>query len=167
MAKTQNAVMAMTGAICLGMLAGGTIPTRIKSPFGSDWRDIYSVRADPTTPTYYVEPGPEDLSTPGDGPFALADNRPTWLRTSAGAQEPTSPSWMAAWHEPEPMPELEPALEPVPQPEPPTSRRIEPPAEPAPIIAIEAPETPLAEQGNASGVDAAGTLQGAAAIITL
>lgn len=139
--RTHNAVVAMAGAISLGMLAGATIPTQIKSPFGSDWRDLYSPRGDPATPTFYVEAGPEDLSPTGPD-YAMADRRPTWVRAEQARNEREAErvtAWEDSWQAPEPATIIE-ASTPV----------TLPAAAPAPLVA--APPPPAGNAADASAV---------------
>ncbi|CDO35745.1 hypothetical protein [Novosphingobium sp. KN65.2] len=66
MPGTTQILGALFGAVTLGTLAGASIPTTMKPAFGPDWRERYGVRFNPSAATYYVEPGPQDLSPPSD-----------------------------------------------------------------------------------------------------
>jgi len=76
--KTQNAVLAVAGAIGLGILAGATIPTQMHGPLADDWRETYGIRPDHDAATFYVEPGPQDLTPVSDG-YDEALGPPAWL----------------------------------------------------------------------------------------
>lgn len=73
---------ALAGAISLGTLAGATIPARMKSASGPDWRDTYGAAPALDGQDYYIEPSPQDLSPP------LATM--SWLDSEPGAVSDTA-----------------------------------------------------------------------------
>lgn len=83
---TIGGAAALLGAVTLGSVAGATIPTAIRMPFGPDWRETYGIRADPDGPDYYLEPGPQDLSP------ALGGGMPYWM-TATSRQERAADQW--------------------------------------------------------------------------
>lgn len=64
MSHTKPIVLAVAAAFLLGGLTGAVMPTKMKAPIGPDWRGRYNVTFDRSAPSFYTEPGPQDL-TPG------------------------------------------------------------------------------------------------------
>ncbi|WP_226634423.1 hypothetical protein [Novosphingobium profundi] len=62
MPYTKPLVLAVSASFLLGGLTGAVMPTRMKAPIGPDWRDKYNAPLQVDSPSFYVEPGPQDLT---------------------------------------------------------------------------------------------------------
>jgi len=83
---TKPLVLAVSASFLLGGLTGAVMPTRMKAPIGPDWRDTYNAPLQLDGPSFYVEPGPQDLT-----PARAEVDEPIGISPAVAMDTPAAP----------------------------------------------------------------------------